>query len=66
MRLSPPAYPRRRLVVVDPTGTTRRWLLGLPGSSKRTPEILPAYPDLVAAVAAAAVGAEQIVRLDLE
>ena len=66
VRLSPPAYPRRRLVVVDPTGTTRRWLLGLPGSSKRTPEILPAYPDLVAAVAAAAVGAEQIVRLDLE
>ncbi|KIC57995.1 hypothetical protein [Microbacterium hominis] len=66
VRLSPPAYPHRRLVVVDPTGTTRRWLLGLPGSSKRTPEILPAYPDLVAAVAAAAVGAEQIVRLDLE
>lgn len=66
VRLSPPAYPRRRLVVVDPTGTTRRWLLGLPGSSKRTPEILPVYPDLVAAVAAAAVGAEQIVRLDLE
>lgn len=66
VRLSPPAYPRRRLVVVDATGATRRWLLGQPGSSKRVPEILPAYPDLVAAVAAAAVGAEQIVRLDLE
>lgn len=66
VRLSPPGYPRRRLVIVDATGATRRWLLGEAGASKRAPEILPAYPDLVAAVAAAAVGAEQIVRLDLE
>jgi len=66
VRLSPPAYPRRRLVIVDGGGARRRWLLGEPGASARVPEILPDYAELVAAVAANARGAESIVRLDLE
>ncbi|MBF4562637.1 hypothetical protein ITJ43_10840 [Microbacterium sp. VKM Ac-2870] len=66
VQLSPPAYPRRTLVIVEGTGRKHRWLLGEPGASTRVPAILPDYPELVAAVAASAVGAENVVRLDLE
>lgn len=66
VQLSPPSYPRRTLVIVESTGRKHRWLLGEPGASARVPEILPDYPELVAAVAASAVGAERVVRLDLE
>ncbi|MDQ1129878.1 hypothetical protein [Microbacterium sp. SORGH_AS_0888] len=64
VRLSPPAYPVRRLAITDAAGSTHRWLLG-EAHSPRTPQLLPAYPELVAAVAAAGAGTEGVVLYDL-